>query len=46
MKQAELEETGTPLALEIIFKVYFFTIGIVYFRAFLAGIAALARGSF
>ena len=43
MKQAELEETSTPIVLQVAYSVYFITIGIVYCRAFIAGISVLAK---
>ena len=43
MKQVELEETTTPVVLQVAYSVYFITIGIVYGRAFIAGVSVLAK---
>ena len=44
MHQAELEETSLPVAVEICFKVFLFSISLVYLKAFMAGISLVTQG--
>tara|TARA_B100002019_G_C20851001_1_gene394616 strand:+ start:419 stop:559 length:141 start_codon:yes stop_codon:yes gene_type:complete len=44
MHQAELEDTSVPVAVEICFKVFLFSIGLVYAKAFIIGVGVVAQG--
>ena len=44
MQHAELDETSMPFAAEICLKIFLYSVGIIYTKAFFAGVSVIAQG--